>query len=266
MASIAESVSFPRSKTRSTVLDVAAGRILSAILTLLVIAFLAYWGLTMASRAVEGLPADPVGSAALAVELTINHFIDHPSTYFVHREDIPAFVHIGTLLRNSLVLLLPALAIAFAAGVPLGMAAARRHTRGDRWEGFSVINAMSAKIGFNLLNVEAVIELSGVGGGTGNAIAMGQGTSYRLSRLLEAAAGKFGVRTTTRGTDAHFGLPKPIGYGQRDALSANTSWDGSDAIAHLPGDTLENIEPDKLRSVGETLSLFLTVLARETQY
>ncbi|HSR49163.1 MAG TPA: ABC transporter permease subunit, partial [Anaerolineales bacterium] len=130
MASIAESVSLPRSKSRSTVLDVAAGRILSAILTLLVIAFLAYWGLTMASRAVEGLPADPVGSAAAAVELTVNHFIDHPSTYFVHKEDVPAFVHIGTLLRNSLGLLLPALAIAFAVGVPLGMAAARRHTRG----------------------------------------------------------------------------------------------------------------------------------------
>jgi Zn-dependent M28 family amino/carboxypeptidase len=35
---------------------------------------------------------------------------------------------------------------------------------GERLEGFSVVNAMSAKVGFNLLNVEAVLELSGVGG------------------------------------------------------------------------------------------------------
>jgi ABC-type dipeptide/oligopeptide/nickel transport system permease component len=137
---------------------------------------------------------------------------------------------------------------------------------GERWEGFSVVDAMSAKLGFNLLNVEAVLELSGVGGGNGKAIALGQGTSYRLTRLFEAAASRVGAHITTRGTDPHFGLAKPAGFGQRDALSAFVSWDGSDRLVHTPQDDISNIEPTKLRSAGETLSLVLTVLARENQY
>ncbi len=125
---------------------------------------------------------------------------------------------------------------------------------------------MSAKIGFNLLNVEAVIELSGVGGGSGQAIALGQGTSFRLTRLIEAAAAKTGVSVTTRGTDPHFGLPRAIGFGQRDALSAYVSWDGSDQGVHLPTDTVANLDPEAIDSVGRTMSLVLTVLSRETEY
>jgi peptide/nickel transport system permease protein len=137
---------------------------------------------------------------------------------------------------------------------------------GERMEGFSVVNTMGAKVGFNLLNVEAVLELSGVGGGRGNAIALGSGTSFRLTRLIEAAAGRVGVDVTTRGQDPHFGLPARIGFGERDALSAYVSWDGSKELAHLPQDNLANLEPDKMESLGKTLALVLTVLSRETDY
>jgi ABC-type dipeptide/oligopeptide/nickel transport system permease subunit len=137
---------------------------------------------------------------------------------------------------------------------------------GERWEGFSVVNAMSAKIGFNLLNVEAVLELTGVGGGSGEAIALGAGTSFRLTQLIEAAAGRVGAEVTTRGTDPHFGLPTSIGHGTRDALSAFISWDGSDQLAHLPLDDPARIEPEKMEEIGETLALVLTVLSREAEY
>jgi ABC-type dipeptide/oligopeptide/nickel transport system permease component len=137
---------------------------------------------------------------------------------------------------------------------------------GERMEGFSVVNAMSAKLGFNLLNVEAVLELTGVGGGSGDAIALGSGTSFRLTRLIEAAARRTGVDVTTRGRDPHFGLPARIGFGERDALSAYISWDGSDEFAHLADDTVDKLEPEKMESLGETLALVLTVLSREAEY
>ena len=137
---------------------------------------------------------------------------------------------------------------------------------GERMEGFSVVNAMAAKVGFYQLNVEAVLELSGVGGGSGEAIALGSGTSFRLTRLIEAAAGRLGVEVTTRGTDPHVGLPTGIGFGGREALTALVSWDGSNELAHLPDDNLANLEPEKMESLGKVMSLVLTVLSREAEY
>ena len=137
---------------------------------------------------------------------------------------------------------------------------------GERMEGLSVVNIMAAKVGFHRLNVESVLELSGVGGGSGEAIALGSGTSFRLTRLIESAAGRVGVDVTTRGRDPHFGLPTRIGFGNRSALTAFISWDGSDALAHSPDDTLANLEPEKMESLGKTLALALTVLSRETEY
>ncbi|MBM2842662.1 MAG: hypothetical protein HW404_499 [Anaerolineales bacterium] len=137
---------------------------------------------------------------------------------------------------------------------------------GERMEGLSVVNIMAAKVGFYRLNVESVLELSGVGGGSGEAIALGSGTSFRLTRLIESAASRVGVDVTTRGRDTHIGLPTRIGFGQRNALTAYVSWDGSDEMAHLPDDTLVNLEPQKMESVGKTLALVLTVLSRESEY
>lgn len=137
---------------------------------------------------------------------------------------------------------------------------------GERMEGFSVVNAMSAKTGFNLLNVEAVIELTGVGGGSGEAIALGKGTSFRLTNLIESAADRMGVAVTTRGRDPHFGLPTRFGFGDREALSAFVSWDGSDEVAHRPEDDLDHLEPGKIEALGKTMSLVLTVLSREVNY
>lgn len=137
---------------------------------------------------------------------------------------------------------------------------------GERMEGFSVTNAMGAKIGFSDLNVEAVLELNGVGGGSGKAIALGPGTSFRLTRLIEAAARRMGTAVTTRGTGPHSGLPNPLGFGDRQALSAFISWDGSDDLAHTVDDSPANLQPTKMGALGKTLALVLTVLSRETNY
>jgi len=54
---------------------------------------------------------------------------------------------------------------------------------------------MRAKRGFNLLTVEAVIELSGVGAGSGSGIALGSGTSFSLVQVFQDAASHVGVRS-----------------------------------------------------------------------
>ena len=137
---------------------------------------------------------------------------------------------------------------------------------GERYEGLSVSNVMNSQTYLRSLDVETVIELSGVGAGTGKGIALGQGSSYRLVQLFQKAAGRLGVSTTTRGRGPHYGIYTKPGYGGRSALTAYVSWDGSDRTAHTPKDTSEAIDPDKLEQVGQTTLLALTVLSRELDY
>jgi len=137
---------------------------------------------------------------------------------------------------------------------------------GERYEGLSVSNTMNTKTYLRSLDVEAVLELSGVGAGTGEGIALGPGSSFRLVQLLQKAAGRMGVSMTTRGRGPHHGIYTQPGYGGRSALTAYISWDGSDQTAHTTEDTFETIDPNKLEQVGQTTLLALTVLSREMDY
>jgi peptide/nickel transport system permease protein len=137
---------------------------------------------------------------------------------------------------------------------------------GERYDSLSVTNIMNAKIGFSQLTVEAVLELSGVGGGDGNEVALGQGSSYRLVQLLQSAGDQLGVPTTTRGRSPHYGIASQSGFGGRSALTAYVSWSGSDGTAHTPQDDWQMIDPAKMKATGETTLLALTVLSREVNY
>lgn len=138
---------------------------------------------------------------------------------------------------------------------------------GGEWrESLSVKNVMNAKAGFGMLNVEAVIELSGVAGGDGDALLLSSGSSYRLVTLFQQAARRLGVRATTRGRGPHFGYQAVAGFGGRDALSAYVSWEGSDRLAHTLQDTTDNVDARKLRKAGQVISLVVSVLSREVNY
>jgi acetylornithine deacetylase/succinyl-diaminopimelate desuccinylase-like protein len=137
---------------------------------------------------------------------------------------------------------------------------------GERAEGLSVTNVMNAKIGFSSLTVEDVLELSGVGAGDGEQVALGEGSSYRLSRLFQQAASRLGVPVTVRGRGPHHGMTTAPGFGGREALSLHLSWDGADRTAHTPADTPAAIDPEKLRQVSEPAFMTLSVLAREATY
>ncbi len=69
---------------------------------------------------------------------------------------------------------------------------------GERSQGFSVKDVMNAKQGFSLLTVEAVLELSGMGAGTGDAIQLSEGSSYRLVPLYHDGSRAFGATPSPR--------------------------------------------------------------------
>jgi len=137
---------------------------------------------------------------------------------------------------------------------------------GERQEGLSVVDVLNARRGGSALTAEAVIELSGVGFGTGDAINLGNDSSYRLVKLFQEAASRYNTLTTTRGRNPHYGMPLPTAFGGREAMTLSISWDGSDSLAHTPRDTFEIIDPEKLYEIGRTTYLTLLILSRETEY
>jgi peptide/nickel transport system permease protein len=136
----------------------------------------------------------------------------------------------------------------------------------ERHESLSLVKTMAGRLGFNLYDVEAVLEISGTGAGSGEAVALDPDSSYRLVRLLQNAGSRLGIPTTTRGRDPHFGLRVLPSVGGRKALTAYVSWDGADATAHLPEDSVANIDPQKLSLTGRLVTLVTTFLSRETNY
>jgi hypothetical protein len=137
---------------------------------------------------------------------------------------------------------------------------------GERGEGLSVVNIMNARPGGNDLTVETVVELSGVGYGTGKSIALGEQSSYRLVKLFQEAADRYNLPTTTRGRSPHYGRETRPGFGDRDAMTLSISWDGSDNLVHTLQDIPAIIDPQKLHDIGRTTYLTLLVLSRETEY
>ena len=137
---------------------------------------------------------------------------------------------------------------------------------GERGESLSTTNIMSARANFNELNVEDVFELSGMGAGRGDGIALGDGSSYRLVQLFQSAAGRFNIPTTTRGRGPHFEMATLPAFAGRSALSLYVSWDGSDTTAHTTADTPQTIDLQKLEKSGRATLLTLFVVSRETNY
>jgi len=137
---------------------------------------------------------------------------------------------------------------------------------GERQEGLSIVNVLNARPGASALTVETVIELSGVGYGTGTSINLGNDSSYRLVKLFQEAASRYNLLATTRGRNPHYGMPLPTAFGGRDAMTLSISWDGSDSLAHTPQDAFAIIDPAKLHDIGRTTYLTLLVISRETEY
>jgi peptide/nickel transport system permease protein len=137
---------------------------------------------------------------------------------------------------------------------------------GERGSGVSLFNLMNARTGFNNLTIEAVLELSGAGGGTNAEIDLAPGSSYRLVQLYQQATAQLGYKITTRGRNPHFGLSIAPGFGGRTGLTAYLSCNGSDQIAHKARDGYEAIQPKRFEMLGRTSLLGVLILSREVNY
>jgi peptide/nickel transport system permease protein len=133
-----------------------------------------------------------------------------------------------------------------------------------------VSNYLQSKLGFSTsFEVEAIVQLRGLGAGDGEGLVMSSGGSLRLANLLETAARQMGVAVERTGDDVDISVVFEQGSAfdsGEEAPSLGLSYAGWEASSRTALDTLENISVEKLEESGRVLSLALMILGRETQY
>jgi len=135
----------------------------------------------------------------------------------------------------------------------------------ERGQTADIERFMRARLGFiGAYRIVAVVELAGVGGGTGDTLLLKRSTSGRLTELFQEAAKRMGVAVSTRG----YGVQNMQSFSDPDLRIPRIflTWDGSNDMAHTPGDNVENIDSEKLSKTGRTTALALMVLSREQNY
>ena len=129
---------------------------------------------------------------------------------------------------------------------------------------------LSAKKGFSsAYEVETIVDLRGLGAKEGNQLLLSVGGSLRLANIFESAAKR--MRTPTQRTgervDISIVFEDKAGInGGEEAPRIGLLWEGWDLTAGTTLDTYEEVSAAHLDESGESISLALMMLGRETQH
>lgn len=131
---------------------------------------------------------------------------------------------------------------------------------------------LQAKTGFiGRFEPVAIVQLRGLGDGSGDRLEVSSSGSLRLADLFETAAKQTGVKPL-RTEEA---IDISLIYEDVDATADSTGkqapvvrlyWEGWDETSRLPSDTPEKISAENLRKAGRALSMALMALGREIEY
>jgi ABC-type dipeptide/oligopeptide/nickel transport system permease component len=131
-----------------------------------------------------------------------------------------------------------------------------------------VSKLLQTKFGFSSsYEIEAIIDLRGLGSAEGKELVIYSGGNQRLEKLVKRAAFQNGVPVLRARENVNISVvfEEQKGGGQ-EAPNIRVSWSGWEANSHLPTDTLENISPTNLEKAGRVICLALMLIGRETIY
>jgi hypothetical protein len=117
--------------------------------------------------------------------------------------------------------------------------------------------------------VQAIVNLRGLGNGTGDALVYSALGSRRLSGLFERSARQMGTSARPQGGGIDISIvyeEKSRWEGGQEAPEIRLNWEGWEATARQPTDTPETLSADKLERAGKAITLALMVLGREATY
>lgn len=129
---------------------------------------------------------------------------------------------------------------------------------------------LEGRIGFvTAFDVEAVVEVRGVGAGEGNELLVSSGGSLRLADLFERAAGQIDAPIERARDPVNISIvfdENALFTQGQEAPQITMNWEGWDVTSHTMEDSYSTISAERLQEAGRTLALALMILGRETQY
>ena len=133
-----------------------------------------------------------------------------------------------------------------------------------------VSKLLQAKHGFlSAFDIEAIVELRGVGAGSGEGLELLTGGSLRLANLFEEAARHMGVHTIRGGENVDMSVVFETGSAYdsgEEAPRIGVTWDGWEATSRMESDIFDTISAEKLEQSGRVVSLALMIIGREVDY
>jgi Zn-dependent M28 family amino/carboxypeptidase len=128
-------------------------------------------------------------------------------------------------------------------------------------------NMLRGRVGWvDRYRIAAVVELKGVGAGTGDTLLIQRSTSGRLTEVLRQAARRIKVSTSTLGVSIH-GVYSSLYTRQAEKVPyIYVTWEGSHVTALTAQDTIEGIQTDKLGEAGRVTALAVMYLGHEKEY
>jgi hypothetical protein len=141
---------------------------------------------------------------------------------------------------------------------------------GGEWVTPDISKFLQTKYGFSTsYDLEAVIEIRGVGAGTGEAVLLSTGGSLRLVELFESSAKRLRIPVTRAEDRIDLSVIFEEGSAYTSADEApyvGLYWDGWWETGGTVNDNMDTINPDYLQKTGEVLSLGLMVIGHELNY
>jgi len=133
-----------------------------------------------------------------------------------------------------------------------------------------VAKFLQTKYGFSgNYQLEAIVELRGMGTRIGDQLILYTGGSLRLADLFEAAAQRMDVPVRRAGGDVDISIvfdERSAYAGGEEAPTIGLAWEGWQVTANSSADTPGTVSQDHLELSGEALNLAMMILGRETDY
>ncbi len=140
---------------------------------------------------------------------------------------------------------------------------------GGEWAYPDVSKFLQAKSGFSThLDLEAIIEIRGVGAGAGEEVMLSTQGSLRLVELFESSARRLGIPVTRAESQVDFSVlfDESINASAAEAPFVGIYWDEWWDTGGTVDDNMDTIDLEKLQKTGEVLSLGLMVIGFELNY